>query len=335
MFKNRLFRIQFFALIIGVVLMIVKYGAYLLTNSNTILTDALESIVNIVAALFALYSIVLAAKPEDEDHPYGHGKIAFLSAGLEGFLIICAGLIILGKSIFTLFYPHEISQLEIGAFLIIVSGFINFVVGHYLEKEGEQSRSLILIADGKHLKTDAYTSLGILVGIVVIYVTHKLWLDSTIAILISLYIIYSGGQLIRKSLKGIMDEADETLIVSLLEYINQHRKDTWIDIHNMRIIQYGSKLHVDCHMTLPWYYSLEKAHDEADELDKSISQLHGEKVEFFIHLDPCIEAQCKICCYAECTKRRHPFEKKIEWTMDNITKNRKHGLQNDFNKNHQ
>jgi len=326
MFRNRLFRIQFFALLVGVILMLVKYVAYLVTNSNTILTDALESIVNIIAAVFALYSIVLASKPEDEDHPYGHGKIAFLSAGLEGFLIICAGIIILGKSIFTLFYPHQISQLEIGAAIIIVSGLINFLIGHYLEKEGERSRSLILIADGKHLKTDAYTSLGILIGIILIYVTKILWLDSAIAIIISLYIIYSGAQLIRKSLKGIMDEADETLIESLLDYIKKHRKENWIDIHNMRIIQYGSKLHVDCHMTLPWYYTLERAHDEADELDKSISQLHGEKVEFFIHLDPCIEVQCHICAYSECVKRMHPFEKKIEWSLDNVTKNRKHGL---------
>ncbi len=325
MFKNRLFRIQLFALIVGIVLMVVKYIAYLVTNSNTILTDALESIVNIVAAIFALYSIALASKPQDEDHPYGHGKIEFLSAGLEGFLIICAGLIIMGKSIFNLFYPHEIGKLQIGAFIIAITGVINFLVGFYLEREGKKAKSIILIADGKHLKTDAYTSLAILIGLVFIRLTKSAWLDSVMAVTVGIYIIYAGSRLVRKSLKGIMDEADEEVITALLAYVQKKRKHNWIDIHNMRIIQYGSSLHVDCHMTLPWYYSLEEAHDEVEELDKSISLLHGEKVEFFIHADPCIETQCKICQFSDCKKRMHPVEKKIEWTLSNITRNKKHG----------
>lgn len=325
LFKNRMFRYQLFALAAGVLLMLFKFVGYFLTNSNTILTDALESIVNILGGAFALYSIILSSKPKDADHPYGHGKVEFLSAGFEGVMIMLAGLLIIWKSAFNIFHPHNIEKIEIGVIIVVVSGLINFTIGWFLEHKGKYLNSVVLVADGKHLKTDAYSSLAILAGLLIIYLTGYAVLDNVIAILIGFYIVYSGYNIARRSLSGIMDEADENLIKAIIAYLNAHRKDYWIDIHNLRIIQYGSKLHVDCHVTLPWYLSLEDAHAEVSAIEKAVNDMHYEQVELFIHSDPCIVSSCKVCSISDCAQRKEVFSHRIEWDIMNLSANKKHG----------
>lgn len=324
--NKKILRIQIFAVAAGFVLLAAKFGAYLLTHSNTILTDALESIINVVAGAFALYSLYLSSKPKDTDHPYGHGKVEFLSAGLEGILILIAGLLIIGKSVVAFFHPAPLSNLSIGLMIVVVSGIINYALALVLIKAGEKNRSLILKADGEHLKSDAYSSFGVLAGLVLIMLTGWSFLDNVVAILFGLFIMYTGAGLIRKSIAGIMDEADEEIILPVIKHLNEHRKPEWIDIHNLRIIQYGNKLHVDCHVTLPWYVTLEQAHEQIDEIAEVINEKHFSQVEFFIHGDPCIPQSCKICQLADCKVRKEPFAQKLEWTLENVIPNRKHGL---------
>ena len=323
----KILRIQQVAVGLGVVIMLVKFTAYFFTHSNTILTDALEGMVNIVAGSFAVYSLILSSKPKDIDHPYGHGKIEFIATGFEGVLMVFAPLLIMAKSIFTFLHPEKIAHLELGVILIIATGIANYIIGFYLEKKAKQYSSLVLDADGKHLKADGYISLAILLGVLVIWFTGVKELDNIFAIIAALFISYTGIRLMRKSLGGIMDETDTRSITSIITYLNTHRRDSWIDIHNMREIQYGSTLHVDCHVTLPYYYSLEQTHAEIDQIEVMINRSGQLPVEVFIHPDPCIPVCCPLCQIADCPVRKHPFEKKVEWTFANATLNRKHQLE--------
>ncbi|MCW3125572.1 MAG: cation diffusion facilitator family transporter [Bacteroidetes bacterium] len=324
--EKQILRIQQIAVVLGIFIMLIKFAAYYFTHSNTILTDALEAIVNIVAGGFALYSLFISAKPKDIDHPYGHGKIEFISAGFEGVLIIVASIVIIWKSILSFIHPEPIHHLEFGAILIVVSGVANYIIGWYLEKKSKEFRSLILEADGKHLQSDGYISLGILIGVGVIWMTGKPILDNVFAIIAGLYVTTVGYKLVRKSLQGIMDETDTDIINPIIAHLDTHRREPWIDIHNLRVIQYGSTLHIDCHVTMPWYYTLEQTHTEIDAIATLINEFSGYPVEVFIHPDPCLPVSCPLCTMHDCKVRQHPFEKRVTWNFDNVTVNRKHQL---------
>ncbi len=318
------FRIQLFAVVMGVVLLGAKFVAYFYTHSNTILTDALESIINVLAGFLALYSLHLSSKPQDFDHPYGHGKIEFISAGFEGILIVVAGVVIITKSAWCFFSPPVLEHLNMGMAIVIASGVVNYALGFMLVRAGKVNNSMILKADGEHLKSDAYSSFGIFIGLILIITTGVAILDNIVAIIFGLIIIYMGVRLARKSVAGIMDEADESVIESIVENINAKRKPQWIDIHNLRVIQFGSRLHVDCHITLPWYYTLQVAHNEMEEVAAIINEQHGQRVEFFIHGDPCVPKSCPICMIQDCKVRQHPFKKRVEWNSNRLRRNHKH-----------
>ena len=183
-------RIQKWVVVVAVFLLATKLAAYFLTHSVAILTDALESIVNLVAGLFGLYSLILSAKPRDEGHPYGHGKIEFISAGVEGTLILIAGLLIISEAVRNLFLPHAILEIDYGIALISFTALVNYGVGAICIRSGKRSNSLALVASGKHLQSDTYSTIGIIIGLLVIYFTHLLWVDSVVAILFGLIIIF-------------------------------------------------------------------------------------------------------------------------------------------------
>ncbi|AMS26285.1 cation diffusion facilitator family transporter [Bacteroidetes bacterium UKL13-3] len=313
-------------LIAGIVIMLIKFIAFFITHSNAILSDALESIINVVAGAFAYYSLKVAAKPKDIDHPYGHGKIEFISAGFEGGLILLAGIVIIGKSIMNMLHPIPIDKLEVGALLATVAGIANFLLGRFLIKTGENHKSITLIADGKHLQSDTWSSLGLVVGVVIIHLTGLVYLDNVFAIIFGGIIIFTGYNLVRKSLAGLMDEADESIIKGVIEVLNENRNENWIDIHNLRILQYGSSYHIDCHITLPWYNDLKTSHDELKNIEELITAKFHDKVELFIHPDPCLPFSCSLCQLTACAVRIRPFESKIEWTSANVMRNEKHRL---------
>jgi cation diffusion facilitator family transporter len=312
------------SLIVGVLLMLAKFTAYLITSSNSILTDAAESIVNILASLFAFYSIYVAAQPKDLNHPYGHGKVEFFSVFIEGALIIIAGILISFKSIYNLFYPHQISELIIGTLIIGISGLINYALGYYLIDQSKKHNSLTLNADGKHLQTDAYTSAGLVIGLMLIYFTGLNYLDSILSISIGVFIVYSGYKLVRKSVSGLMDESDFDTSDEIIAILNTHRKDSWIDMHNLRTQRYGPDIHIDCHLTLPYYFDLNKVHEEVSEVDKLVNYKANSRTEFFIHADPCMPECCHYCRMLECNVRSESKNIDIDWTIENVTKNQKH-----------
>ncbi len=318
---------QRIALYVGIGLMALKFLAWWATNSNAILTDALESIINVVAAAFGLYSIWLSAIPRDQNHPYGHGKIEFISAGFEGALILLAGLSIMGKAGYNLFYPQPIAKLDLGLLLTAVAGAINFGLGYYLQRLGRKQHSLVLKASGAHLKSDAYSSVGLVVGLGLVILTGLPLLDNIIAIFFGGVILFTGFRLVRTSIAGIMDEADYQLIRSMVKTLQEERRDQWIDIHNFRVIKYGSTLHIDCHMTLPWYYNTRQNYAEIKAFE-AIMMAHAEvPVELFVHIDPCEPPEnCKLCPVRDCSERQAPQQERIDWTLNNIMKNQKHRI---------
>ncbi|RNI21826.1 cation diffusion facilitator family transporter [Rufibacter latericius] len=320
-------RVMALMLVLALVLLSVKFGAFFLTNSNAILTDALESIINFVTGGVALYSVYLAAKPKDKDHPYGHGKIEFISSGLEGSLISLAGVAIIFKSVYNLLYPQPIHKMDVGIFLTLATGLVNFLAGRYLIRRGTDHHSLTIIANGKHLLSDAYSSLGLVIGLGCIYFTQILWLDSVVAIIFGSFITYTGYGIVRNSISGVMDEADHELMERIITVLNQRRRENWIDLHNMRVIKYGSQLHIDSHLTLPWYFNLQEAHKEVEMLQDMISDEMGDVVELFVHLDPCLPpASCRLCTKSDCHVREHEFVSRVEWTLANVSENEKHAL---------
>ena len=311
---------------ISVLLLAVKFIAYYSTHSVAILTDALESIVNVAAGFIGLYSLYVAAKPRDQDHPYGHGKAEFLSAAIEGTLIGTAGLIIIYKAVQNLIHPVELHKINYGIWLIAVTACLNFIVGYFCLRTGKRNNSLALIASGKHLQTDTWSTVGIIIGLVLLYFTGYKWIDSTIAILFALYIIYTGYKILRTSIAGIMDEADVKLLSLLVEVLNTNRRENWVDLHNLRVIKYGIVLHVDCHLTVPWFLNVHEAHKEVDALGILIKKEFGESLELFVHSDGCLPFQCKICNKTDCQERKNNFEQRINWTLENISLNKKHEL---------
>lgn len=323
--ENQNLHVQKWVAAVSVTLLIVKFVAYYLTRSVAILTDALESIVNVAAGFIGLYSIYIASKPRDRDHPYGHGKAEFISAAIEGTMIGIAGVFILYKSVMNLVYPRQVQQLDLGILLVSVTAVINFILGFYCVKIGRKNNSLALIASGKHLQTDTFSTLGIIAGLLLIFFTNKIWLDSAVAILFALFIIYTAYKIIRRSIAGIMDEADEKLLADIVVLLNDHRQENWVDMHNLRVIKYGNVLHLDCHLTVPWYLNVHEAHKEIDILAALVREKFGESVELFVHSDGCLPFQCHICSKHDCPVRQHDFEGKINWTLENISQNKKHG----------
>lgn len=301
-------------------------AAWYLTHSVAILTDALESIVNVVAGILGVYSLYVSAKPKDADHPYGHGKVEFISAAVEGTLITVAGLLIIYQATINLMHPPVIKKLDYGIILVATTALINYITGTICLRTGIKNNSLPLIAGGKHLRTDTWSTLGIIIGLILIYLTQIVWLDSIVAYAFAFIIIYTGYKIARTSIAGIMDESDITLLNELVNLLNSNRRENWIDLHNVRIIKYGSTIHMDCHLTLPWYLNIDEGHSEVEALAAIVKNKYGEAVELFVHADGCKEFSCRICSKHDCLVRQHNLEKKIEWNINNISKDKKHML---------
>lgn len=313
--------------LVGFTLMVIKFTAWYLTSSYAILTDALESIVNVVASGFALYSIYLASKPKDENHPYGHGKIEFFSAGIEGVLISLAGIYIIFEAIKHLISPHPLSNLDLGLGLVLCTTVVNFGLGWYLERVGKRSHSLTLLAEGKHLIVDSQSSMVLVIGVGIVALTDLYWLDSTLSIGFAVWIIYNGLKLIRTSVAGLMDEVDPSVLEKIVGILKENQKDYWVDIHNLRIQQYGADLHIDCHLTLPFYWTLEEVHQTVHDVEQILEKNISSNVEIFIHSDPCLPACCHHCKIGDCPVRKFEATKHIEWTSKNLALNQKHFLE--------
>lgn len=324
--QRKNFQFQKIIAITGISLFLLKMLAWYLTRSVAIMTDALESTINIITSFIGLYSLYLSAQPKDKNHPYGHGKAEFISAAVEGILIFIAGVVIIYESVLKLRYPSEVTQISSGLVLIGITALVNYIIGLIAIRKGKKSNSIALIAGGKHLQSDTYSTMGIIIGLLLMLFTGLNWLDSVVALLFAVFIIFSGYKIVRNSIAGIMDEADYQLLGRVVTLLDQHRSENWVDMHNLRIIKYGGILHLDCHLTVPWYLTVLEAHREVENLELLVRNNFGENVEMFVHTDPCMNFSCKICIKKDCDKRISPMEYHLKWTIENISSNKKHQL---------
>jgi cation diffusion facilitator family transporter len=319
-------RVILVSLIVSFILTVAKFSAYFMTHSVAILSDALESIINVVAGGFACYSIYLTSQPKDINHPYGHGKVEFFSIGFEGAMIFIAGLLILVKAIQYFIFPRDLFQVDSGLWVMGGATIANLLLGLYLVRSGKKLFSITISGNGQHIMTDVYSSIGLMVALGVIRFTGWKWLDPAVSLLMGGLILIKGYQLMRRSISALMDETDMKIVDKVIEILSAHRRHNWIDIHNMRVQQYGNNYHIDCHVTLPWYLELNEAHEEMKHIEKLVNrEFAGSEVEFFIHMDPCIPSCCHYCLKEECRVRQHAYMGEITWTRDNVMPNRKHG----------
>ena len=318
--KQRLIMLSFVA---SILLTGLKFFAFYLTSSNAILSDALESIINVIASGFAFYSVYLSSQPKDRNHPYGHGKVEFFSAGFEGALIFMASILIIVEAVKRIMDPSPIENLAQGSVFIIFTILVNTAIGYKLLTEGRRANSLALVADGKHLMSDSSSSVVLILSVGLIMLTGYVWIDSVASLLFGLFLAYSGSQLVSRSVAGLMDASDELLLDKVIHVLNENKKDEWIDVHNLRAQQYGSDLHIDCHLTLPYYWELQKVHETIHDFENILKGSQPGETEIFVHADPCIYQCCYFCRIDNCPVRQHAFVQDIEWDAAKLTKNEK------------
>lgn len=287
------------SLTVGVVLLGIKFTAYFLTGSAAIFSDALESIVNVLASGFALYSIILAHAPADQKHPYGHGKIEFLAAGFEGGMILLAAVVIAGKAIADLYRGTQPEQINFGLVLIVIAMIVNGAAGFYLIASGKRHGSITLEADGKHLLADAVTSAAVLVALAIVKIWNLPIADPIAALLIAVYISMLSIGLLRRSAAGLMDQqdlADDARIRQILDsHLSPGGKEPCIcSYHKLRHRHSGRYHWIDFHIMVPGSLNIDQGHHIASSIEYEIEQALGEG-NATAHVEPCADQKCESC----------------------------------------
>jgi cation diffusion facilitator family transporter len=273
------------SLLVGFFMLATKVFAYWITGSAAILSDAAESVVHVVAVSFAAYSLWLSLKPADRSHLYGHDKITFFSAGFEGAMIVLAAFYIIFVSIQKWIAGLKLENLGTGTVLVLVAGLINGGLGWYLVRVGKKRGSLILEADGKHVLTDCWTSLGVIIGLSLTLLTGWLPFDPIFAIFVAINILWTGGNLIRQSVGGLMDEVDSETEARILRVLREATEEAGIQFHGLRHRNAGTRVWVEFHLLFPAGISLEAAHAKATRIEERIESELGSRAEVISHLE--------------------------------------------------
>jgi cation diffusion facilitator family transporter len=304
------------SLVVGIALLGVKFFAYQLTGSTAVLSDALESIVNVVAALFALASLRFAGRPADRNHPYGHGKIEYFAAAFEGGLIAFAAIMIINEAVGGFFDPPELQQLDLGLVITFGAGVANAVLGWFLIRTGTATQSITLIADGKHVLSDFWTSLGVIVGLLLVRFTGIAWFDPLVAAIVGANLGWTGIALVRHAAGGLLDEEDTALTGKLIKAFDAYRMPGIIRIHHLRAIRSGRFTHVDAHVVVPEYWPVDRAHVLVESFEERVMSACGVAGEIVFHTDPCHRAYCEQCDVMDCPVRVAPFVALRPHTLD-------------------
>ena len=274
------------SLAIGFLTLAGKAYAYSITGSAAILSDAAESVVHVFAVGFAAFSLWLSQQPADRSHPYGHEKISFFSAGMEGGLIVFAAGYIIYVSVAKWIQGLALENLSTGTLYVIGAAAVNGVLGTFLVWKGKRTGSLILLANGKHVFTDVWTSLGVVIGLILTQRTGWLPFDPIVAILAALNILWSGGKLIRQSVGGLMDEGDPEVEDAIQRVLDEETKKRGVQYHELRYRNSGSSLWVEVHLLFPKGVLLAEAHRLASEVETTVSDRLPLSLNMVTHLEP-------------------------------------------------
>lgn len=290
-----------------------------MTDSQAVFSDAMESIVNVIAASTSIFVIGFARQPADQDHPYGHGKAEFVSAAFEGGLIAIASLAIIVEAVKALLGAQTLEQPGLGTLVTFSTGVANAALGFYLVKTGKKHNSATLIASGKHVYSDFWTSFGVAAGLLLVTLTGVQWLDPVVALLMGALLARTGYQLVRRSLGELLDQEDREVLKNLLDIVAIERPSGIIQLHHVRVMRSGHYHHIDAHAVVPEYWDVAEAHDKTDAFEAKLMEKYPAPGELHLHVDPCRRAYCRNCAVMECPIRKHPFEKLRVLTIDELT----------------
>lgn len=295
------------SLVFGFALLCLKFYAYHLTNSQSIFSDALESIVNVIAGIITVGVIIVAAKPADEDHPYGHGKIESIASTFEGGAILLAGILIVIQAAQVFFHGASVNEINSGLAIVVGAGIINGILGVYLYSRGKHYHSEALKSSGLHLLTDTMTSIGVLAGLLMVKFTGLNWIDPVVAAVFGLMLVVTGIKILVRSSNILVDAHDVDTLKLIAKLFEKHYRPGVIQIHFTRVIRSGSYHHIDCHMVIPEFWTVLSAHEFSESFEKSIIEDYPVGGELHIHHDPCRKNFCKSCELDNCPIRQHPF----------------------------
>jgi cation diffusion facilitator family transporter len=306
-------------LIVSVILLLAKFWAFNLTGSQAVLSDALESIVNVVAASLLLFVIYYASKPADTDHPYGHGKTEYFSAAFEGGLIIFAGLMITIEGVRTLILGHELKELSQGIYIVVGAGIINLLLGLFLISEGKKRKSEALKGSGIHVISDFWTSVGVVVGLIIVHFTGLVWIDSVVAIVVGVLLLATGFKLVKKSAGALLDEENIDDLKKLRDVLDKLAlKYHIIQVHHLKLIRSGRYHHIDAHLVLPEFWTVRDIHENIGKLEKDILKYYGHQGELNTHIDPCRRVYCSVCDVSDCKIRVEPFKERMGIQLEHL-----------------
>lgn len=282
---SRIQKLAIGSIFVGAAVFALKYAAYYLTGSIALYSDALESTINMVTAVAAFMAVRVSAAPADANHPYGHHKVEYFSAVLEGVLIIVAALMILREAYFGFFTPRMIDAPALGLAINAAATVINAFWSWRLIREGRRLRSPAIVADGRHLFTDVVTSVGVLIGLLLVPVTGWVWLDSVLAAFVAVNILWSGWGLMKESIGGLMDEALPEATLSRVREIISINATGAIEAHDLRTRHAGKMTFIDFHLVVPGAMSVTDAHDICDRLERALKD-DIEDALITIHVEP-------------------------------------------------
>jgi len=294
-----------------------KLAVYYLTGSVAVYADALESLVNVAAAILLVTSLRIAAQPADRGHRYGHGKVEYFSAGIEGGLIVVAAGLIAIEAMSDLVRGASVNPALDGLLLLTLVSGLNAGLSYYLIQVGRRTGSPALVADGVHVRTDVVTSAAVIGGLIAVRVTGWEFLDPVVALAAAANILREGWGLLQNATSGLMNAAPEARVAPLIEALEASRPPTWIDVHDLRAFESGATLHLDLHLTVPRYLSIEEAHNEHETVVERLRS-DGDTIDALVHFDPCEPRHCSHCEMPECELRESPSQGRPALTLDRV-----------------
>jgi cation diffusion facilitator family transporter len=310
--KTSMSRVTWIALAVSLALTFIKFWGWRLTGSQAVYSDAMESIVNVVAGLLAIFVVYYSAKPADRGHPYGHGKIEYFSAAFEGGLITFAAVLIAAEALPALIEGRHPERLETGLAVVVGAGFVNLALGAWIYRTGRHVGSPALVANGQHIMSDFWTSAGVAVGLVAALATGWSWLDPLTALAVALQLGWTGLKVVRRSVGGLLDEEDAGIIRAVVGRLRVIDFEGVIQLHHLRIVRSGRYHHIDAHAVVPEIWNVAEAHERTQKFEQNFMQAYPQPGELHLHIDPCRRVYCRQCSWSPCSVRSHAFEAPIE-----------------------
>jgi cation diffusion facilitator family transporter len=295
-----------------------KAWAYFITHSQAIFSDAVESIINVISAFISIWVVHISAKPADQDHPYGHGKVEYFSSAFEGGMIAFAAVLIFFEAGRALLHGSEIQQLGESFWLMIVATLANLALGYWLLRVSKKSRSIALRASGLHVLSDCWTTAGVVLSLGLIIIFKANWIDPVCALLIAVLLAKTGFDLVRESVSGLLDAEDRKILLTLKDIISNDHHPGIIQVHHARIMRAGSYHHIDAHAVVPEFWDVLEAHNRTQQFETRMISQYPYDGELHLHMDPCRRAYCGVCDLEGCPIRQSPFKEKLDITLEDL-----------------